>query len=97
MEDLVVGDSRLLDVDKRLVLPCGLNIRLCFTRVDVIHSWALPGAGIKVDCVPGNLNTLVVNFPFVGIFYGQCRELCGANHSFMPIVVEVTTWEPFFY
>jgi heme/copper-type cytochrome/quinol oxidase subunit 2 len=91
MEDLSSGEMRLLDVDKRIVVPCGVNLRLCFTSADVIHSWALPGAGIKVDCVPGNLNSIVVNFPFVGVFYGQCREICGANHSYIPIVVEVTT------
>lgn len=96
LEDLKAGEYRLLEVDNRLVLPCNLNIRLCFTRADVIHRWSLPAAGIKVDCVPGILNVTVISFPFVGVYYGQCSEICGSNHTFMPICVEVTTWENFF-
>lgn len=65
---------------------------MIFTRRDVIHSWALPGHGIKVDCVPGLLNREVVMFEGPGLFIGQCRELCGVGHRFMPIVVEVVPY-----
>jgi len=88
-DELVLGDPRLLAVDKRLVVPIGVNIRLAVTSADVIHSWALPAAGIKIDAVPGILRCNVVKFSIIGVFYGQCSEICGANHRFMPICVEV--------
>lgn len=95
-EDFFSGDLRILDVDNSLFLPIHLNVRFCFTGADVIHRWSLPSSGIKVDCSPGLLNCLTVNFPLVGLFYGQCREICGSNHSFIPVVVELTPWT-FFY
>nr|YP_010329774.1 cytochrome c oxidase subunit II [Actebia praecox]UNP54522.1 cytochrome c oxidase subunit 2 [Actebia praecox] len=79
---------RLLDVDNRIVLPMNNQIRILVTATDVIHSWTVPSLGVKVDANPGRLNqtNFFINRP--GIFYGQCSEICGANHSFMPIVIE---------
>ena len=88
-EDIVEGDLRLLEVDKALHLPSGVQIRMNFTSVDVIHSWAVPSFGIKTDCVPGRLNQSAVFITKEGVAYGQCSELCGVNHGFMPIVVVI--------
>nr|QVM79103.1 cytochrome c oxidase subunit II [Oxypeltus quadrispinosus] len=79
---------RLLDVDNRMIIPFESQIRMLITATDVIHSWTVPALGIKMDGTPGRLNQikLICNRP--GIFYGQCSEICGTNHSFMPIVVE---------
>nr|YP_010563167.1 cytochrome c oxidase subunit II [Cnethodonta grisescens]UYX61173.1 cytochrome c oxidase subunit 2 [Cnethodonta grisescens] len=79
---------RLLDVDNRIILPMNNQIRIMVTATDVIHSWTIPSLGVKIDANPGRLNqtNFFINRP--GIFYGQCSEICGANHSFMPIVVE---------
>nr|QWC54511.1 cytochrome c oxidase subunit II [Eugnosta dives] len=79
---------RLLDVDNRIILPMNNQIRIMVTATDVIHSWTIPSLGVKVDANPGRLNqtNFFMNRP--GIFYGQCSEICGANHSFMPIVIE---------
>nr|QNV12176.1 cytochrome c oxidase subunit II [Ammophila sabulosa] len=86
---------RLLDVDNHLILPIKTSIRMLITSLDVIHSWAMPSLGIKVDATPGRLNQipLMINRP--GINYGQCSEICGANHSFMPIVLESTSMNLF--
>jgi cytochrome c oxidase subunit 1 len=86
-EDLKEGALRLLDVDKPLVLPINIKIRLLVTSTDVLHSWAVPSFGIKIDACPGRLNQVGLQISRVGIFYGQCSELCGINHSFMPIKV----------
>lgn len=86
-DNLLVGHLRLLEVDWRLVLPKNSNIRLLVTSTDVLHCWALPAAGIKIDACPGRLNEVYLNFKRDGIFYGQCSEICGINHGFMPIVV----------
>lgn len=85
-----LGESefRLLEVDNRVVLPYLTQIRLLVTAADVIHSWTIPRLGIKADAVPGRLNQLNILFNRPGVFYGQCSEICGANHSFMPISVE---------
>lgn len=85
---MVGGGVRLLEVDKRLVVPFGVPVRMLVTRADVIHSWAVPELGVKVDAVPGRLNQvgLVVSRP--GVYRGMCSELCGVNHAYMPIVVE---------
>nr|YP_010968421.1 cytochrome c oxidase subunit II [Aurivittia aurivittata]WNO18766.1 cytochrome c oxidase subunit II [Aurivittia aurivittata] len=82
------NNFRLLDVDNRIILPMNNHIRILITATDVIHSWTIPSLGIKVDANPGRLNqtNFFINRP--GIFYGQCSEICGANHSFMPIVIE---------
>jgi len=94
-EDLFPGAFRLLEVDRRLVLPFGTNIRVLVTSYDVLHSWAVPAFGIKVDAVPGRMNEYFLNINYLGLFYGQCSEICGVNHGFMPIKVEVTTEEQF--
>lgn len=91
IEDLKVGDSRILETDNRLVLPLKTPIRIVINRADVIHSWALPTMGLKVDANPGFLNILNTSFIFPGTYFGQCSEICGANHRFMPICIEVTT------
>ena len=85
------SDSALyynLDVDNRLVLPTSAPILFLVTSVDVLHSWTVPSLGIKTDACPGRLNYLNTKAPFSGVYYGQCSEICGRNHSFMPIVVE---------
>jgi len=87
-EDLPLGGLRLLEVDNRLVLPIKTHIRILVTSADVIHSWAVPSLGIKVDAIPGRLNQTGLYIKRPGVFYGQCSELCGVNHGFMPIVVE---------
>nr|YP_009050455.1 cytochrome c oxidase subunit II [Monochamus alternatus]YP_009913594.1 cytochrome c oxidase subunit II [Monochamus alternatus alternatus]AIG22809.1 cytochrome c oxidase subunit II [Monochamus alternatus]QLM01480.1 cytochrome c oxidase subunit II [Monochamus alternatus alternatus]QWM97274.1 cytochrome c oxidase subunit II [Monochamus alternatus] len=79
---------RLLDVDNRLILPFQTQIRLLVTAADVIHSWTIPSLGVKIDATPGRLNQVSFALSRTGLFYGQCSEICGANHSFMPIVVE---------
>nr|AVN68077.1 cytochrome c oxidase subunit 2 [Ellipsidion sp. BLA050] len=79
---------RLLDVDNRVTLPMNVFIRIIITAADVLHSWTIPSLGVKADATPGRLNqsSFMINRP--GVFYGQCSEICGANHSFMPIVIE---------
>ena len=79
---------RLLDVDNRTILPMNTQIRVLIRAADVIHSWTVPALGVKADAIPGRLNQIgfLINRP--GLFYGQCSEICGANHSFIPIVVE---------
>nr|WDE80487.1 cytochrome oxidase subunit 2 [Empidonax flaviventris] len=86
--ELPLGHFRLLEVDHRIVIPMESPIRVIVTADDVLHSWAIPSLGVKTDAIPGRLNqtSFIVTRP--GIFYGQCSEICGANHSFMPIVVE---------
>nr|YP_007889829.1 cytochrome c oxidase subunit II [Paphnutius ruficeps]AEG64524.1 cytochrome c oxidase subunit II [Paphnutius ruficeps] len=79
---------RLLDVDNRVVLPYSSEIRLLTCSMDVIHSWTIPSLGIKIDALPGRLNQAGFMMSRPGIIFGQCSEICGANHSFMPIVVE---------
>lgn len=79
---------RLLDVDNRIVLPINNQIRILVSAADVLHSWTVPALGVKVDATPGRLNqtNFIINRP--GLFFGQCSEICGANHRFMPIVIE---------
>lgn len=82
------NNFRLLDVDNRIIIPINNNIRILITATDVIHSWTVPTIGVKVDANPGRLNQtrFFINRP--GIFFGQCSEICGTNHSFIPIVIE---------
>jgi cytochrome c oxidase subunit 2 len=75
-------------VDNRLVLPTLANILFLVTSADVLHSWTVPSLGIKVDACPGRLNYLTTITSYSGVYFGQCREICGSNHRFMPIVVE---------
>nr|QNE85390.1 cytochrome c oxidase subunit II [Platypalpus agilis] len=86
--DLPNDGFRLLDVDNRVILPMNSQIRILVSAADVIHSWTVPALGVKVDATPGRLNqtNFMINRP--GLFFGQCSEICGANHSFMPIVIE---------
>nr|WMQ72216.1 cytochrome oxidase subunit II [Okanagana tristis tristis] len=86
--NLNMNEFRLIEVDNRMILPFNTQIRLMITSTDVLHSWAMPSLGIKVDAVPGRLNqaSIMINRP--GLIYGQCSEICGSNHSFMPIVIE---------
>ena len=94
-EELKPGEFRLLEVDNRIVVPIGLEIRLLVTAADVIHSWTIPSIGVKIDAIPGRLNQLGFSFHRPGVFYGQCSEICGANHSFIPIAIEVVDTKSF--
>nr|ALJ10639.1 cytochrome c oxidase subunit II [Bolitoglossa oaxacensis] len=89
-QDLLPGQFRLLEVDNRMVVPMESPIRMLISAEDVLHSWAIPSMGIKTDAIPGRLNQTTFTSSRPGVFYGQCSEICGANHSFMPIVVETT-------
>jgi len=87
-KDLEDNQFRLIEVDNRIVVPINTYIRILVSSTDVIHSWTVPALRVKADAIPGRLNqlTFLVNRP--GLFFGQCSEICGANHSFIPIVVE---------
>ena len=87
--DLQEGDLRLLTVDNPLVIPANKNIQILITAGDVLHSWAVPSMGLKTDAVPGRLNETWVNVKEPGIYRGQCSEICGTGHGFMPVVVKV--------
>lgn len=87
-EDLELGQLRLLEVDNRVVVPVNTHVRAVITAADVLHSWAIPSLGVKCDAVPGRLNQIPLFIKREGVFYGQCSELCGVNHAFMPIVIE---------
>nr|YP_010363462.1 cytochrome c oxidase subunit II [Atkinsoniella flavipenna]UNZ12563.1 cytochrome c oxidase subunit II [Atkinsoniella flavipenna] len=86
--ELELNEFRLLDTDNRITLPYNINTRILVTSTDVIHSWTIPSLGIKIDASPGRINqgSIMMNRP--GLYFGQCSEICGANHSFMPIVME---------
>nr|ACU00381.1 cytochrome c oxidase subunit II [Cryptobranchus alleganiensis] len=90
-KDLMPGQFRLLEVDNRMVIPMESPIRMLITAEDVLHSWAVPSMGVKTDAIPGRLNQTTFISSRPGLYYGQCSEICGANHSFMPIVVEATS------
>lgn len=93
--DLKPGQLRLLDTDNRVVLPVHTNIRLLIASTDVIHAWTVPPLGININAVPGRLNETWVNIEREGVYYGQCFQLCGINHGFMPIAIEVVSKEAF--
>nr|AWV84409.1 cytochrome oxidase subunit II [Tettigades major] len=86
--DLQTNEFRLIETDNHMVIPFNTQVRLMITSSDVLHSWAMPSVGASIDAVPGRLNqsAILINRP--GLMYGQCSEICGANHSFMPIVIE---------
>nr|AIY59825.1 cytochrome oxidase subunit II [Simulium weji] len=86
--ELESNGFRLLDVDNRIVLPMNTQIRILVTAADVLHSWTVPTLGVKVDGTPGRLNQTNFLMNRTGLFFGQCSEICGANHKFMPIVLE---------
>lgn len=87
---------RVSDVDNRLILPFNIPIRALARSLDVIHSWTIPSLGLKIDCIPGRLNQICFSFSRSGVFFGQCSEICGVNHRFIPIVVESINPEEFF-
>lgn len=90
-DDLEWGQLRLLEVDNRVVVPAKTHLRILVTSADVLHSWAVPSLGVKCDAVPGRLNQTSILVEREGVYYGQCSEICGTNHAFMPIVVEAVT------
>jgi cytochrome c oxidase subunit 2 len=94
-DDLTPGAFRLLEVDNRVVLPVNTHIRLLVSAADVLHSWAVPSFGIKVDACPGRLSQASLFIKREGVYYGQCSEICGVNHGFMPIVVKGVSVDTF--
>lgn len=94
-KELKAGEHRLLAVDNHLVVPVDTNVRIQTTGSDVIHSFAVPAFGIKTDAIPGRLNETWFKATKLGTFYGQCSELCGVGHGFMPIVVDVVSKDDF--
>lgn len=95
IDDLTKGAFRLLEVDNRVILPINTHIRLLVTAADVLHSWAVPSFGIKVDACPGRLSQASLFLKREGVYYGQCSEICGVNHGFMPIVVKGVSVDTF--
>lgn len=89
--DLELGQYRTLDVDNSVVIPVETHVRFICTSTDVIHSWAVPALGVKIDAVPGRLNQTSAIIEREGTFYGQCSEICGVYHGFMPIVIEAVS------
>lgn len=94
-QDLSPGQFRLLETDHRIVVPIESPVRVLVTAEDVLHSWAVPAIGVKMDAVPGRLNQTAFVATRPGVYYGQCSEICGANHSFIPIVVEAVPLQHF--
>ncbi len=93
--DLKPGQRRLLEVDNRVVVPVNATVRVLVTAGDVIHSWAIPSFGVKKDGVPGRINETWFKAEREGVYYGQCSEICGTNHGYMPIAVEAVSKEAF--
>lgn len=87
-KEMATNNFRLLDVDNRTVIPIGSQIRTLIGAADVLHSWTVPSIGVKADAVPGRLNQVNFYSTRPGLYFGQCSEICGANHSFIPIVIE---------
>ncbi len=94
-KNLKPGQKRLLEVDNRIVLPENTVVKFLVTAADVIHSFAVPALGIKIDGVPGRVNETWTKITRKGVYYGQCSELCGINHGFMPIAIEVVSKEEY--
>jgi cytochrome c oxidase subunit 2 len=90
-----VGFFRLLETNKRVMLPSNTHLRLLITSVDVLHSWTIPSFGVKIDACPGRLNQVNVFLKRIGVFFGQCSEICGVNHGFMPVVALVVSSSQF--
>jgi len=88
---------RLIDVDNRVIVPAQEHIRALITSTDVLHSWALPSLGVKIDAIPGRLNQFVFIVILNSVIHGQCREICGVNHSFIPIVIESVSLKDLLY
>nr|YP_010839103.1 cytochrome c oxidase subunit II [Raivuna sinica]WGG26900.1 cytochrome c oxidase subunit 2 [Raivuna sinica] len=89
------NNFRLIEVDNRMTIPFSTQTRLIVTSSDVIHSWTIPAAGVKMDAVPGRLNQMSMIIKKPGLFFGQCSEICGTNHSFMPITLESINMKQF--
>lgn len=94
-QDLEPGAFRLLEVDHRAVVPMLTEVQVLISSADVIHSWALPSLGIKVDAIPGRQNQIGFSTLHPGVYYGQCSEICGTDHSFIPIAVEAVNLKTF--
>ena len=94
-QDLQLGEYRLLEVDNRIAIPINIETRVLVSAADVIHAWSVPSLGVKVDAIPGRLNQLGFTIIIPGIYYGQCSEICGANHSFIPISIEAINLKSF--
>jgi cytochrome c oxidase subunit 2 len=92
---LLPGEPRNLETDNRIILPVDTNIRLLTTAADVIHAWAIPAFGVKMDAVPGRINETWFKAIKTGVYYGQCSELCGSKHAFMPITVQIVSKEDY--
>nr|YP_010743020.1 cytochrome c oxidase subunit II [Anagonalia emeiensis]WEU75301.1 cytochrome c oxidase subunit II [Anagonalia emeiensis] len=88
INELNLNEFRLLETDNSMILPYNINTRILVTSTDVIHSWTIPSLGIKIDASPGRMNQGMIMINRPGIYFGQCSEICGANHSFMPIMME---------
>jgi cytochrome c oxidase subunit 2 len=86
--DLKPGQYRLLEVDNRLVVPVGATVRVLVTSTDVMHSWYLPAVGVQIYAVPGRINETWLRIDKAGVYFGQCNQICGVNHAFMPIAIE---------
>ncbi|TAD87259.1 MAG: cytochrome c oxidase subunit II [Alphaproteobacteria bacterium] len=93
--ELKPGQIRLLEVDNRIVLPVGQNVRILVTAADVMHSWFVPALGVQMYAIPGRTNETWVRIDKEGVYYGQCNQICGVNHGFMPIAVEAVSRERF--
>ncbi|YP_010286581.1 cytochrome c oxidase subunit II (mitochondrion) [Dermacentor variabilis] len=95
--DMKKSSFRLLETDNNLIIPMNTNIKFLISSTDVIHSWTVPSLGLKMDAVPGRLNQCFSSSNRPGIYFGQCSEICGANHSFMPISLEITSMKNFMH
>jgi cytochrome c oxidase subunit 2 len=93
--DIKPGQRRLLEVDNRVVVPVGTNVRILVAGTDVIHSWFVPALGVQIYAMPGRLNETWLNVDKPGVYYGQCNQICGINHAYMPIAVEALSKEDF--
>ncbi len=94
-DEIKEGQLRLLETDKAVVLPIETNIQILVTAADVLHSFAMPAFGVKTDAVPGRLNETWTYIEKEGTYYGQCSEICGTNHAFMPIMIKAVSKEDF--
>lgn len=94
-DELSEGQLRLLEVDNRVVVPANTHVRVVTTAADVLHSWAVPSLGVKMDACPGRLNQADVFIKREGLYYGQCSEICGVNHGFMPIVIQAVSLDDY--
>nr|AKM70068.1 cytochrome oxidase subunit II [Myzus persicae] len=97
INDLDKENFRLIEVDNKTIIPYKFNIRLLISSDDVIHSWTIPSLAIKIDAIPGRMNQINLFMNRPGMYFGQCSEICGINHSFMPIQIESINLNKFIY